>query len=330
MLGDFFQIDPDLRLTGTEVYLDARTPRDVGIVSHGHSDHIARHDEFIATPPTAAFIRHRLGSKLRGTELPFGVVHSLGAFDLKLFPAGHVLGSAMAKLTRGGRSLLYTGDFRLAPSLTAERAVVPKVDAVVTESTYGSEQWVFPSRDEIEVRLRSTIGDVLRRGRTPVLLAYSLGKAQEVCRMLRDLEPPLVVHPSIAAINRIYKRFEVDLGRWEVWSDQGSLDDHASVGQVAGRVVVIPPHLGGEVSRVAGAETIALTGWSLHAPWRVRADHGIPLSDHADFPELINLVSRAEPEIVYVTHGSKQFVEELRRRGWKAEYLRRRPQMRLF
>lgn len=330
MLGHLFQCDPDIRLADSEIYFDPAEPRKIGIISHGHSDHIGRHEHFIATKPTAAFLRTRNGFDLRGTELPYREVHRLDdRWSVELYPAGHVLGSAMIRVFGPQGSLAYTGDFRLAPSYTAEPAEVPEADAVIMESTYGSgPEWIFPSREELRERLVTLVRQIVSRGRTPVLLAYSLGKAQETAAILRDSGVPLVLHPVVATISSIYEANGVDLGPYEIWGRQSSLFGHRSTIDLRGKAVLVPPHMTREVRRIRNAETIALTGWALHG---VRdADHGLPLSDHADFSELVAFAERSRAAIVYVTHGSRRFAEELRRRGIRAEFLRRKPQMRLF
>ena len=198
-----FQCDPDLRLARSEIYLDPAEPRRVGIISHGHSDHIGRHEHFIATPATASFLRARIGSSLRGTELRYGEDHQLDGWTIRLHPAGHVLGSAMVHLTSAEGTLLYTGDFRLEPSFTAEPvgAIIPTADAVIMESTYGGgPEWSFPTREELRERLVTLVRDIVRRGRTAVLLAYSLGKAQETAAMLNGSGIPLVMHPIIPSL----------------------------------------------------------------------------------------------------------------------------------
>lgn len=347
MLGDLFQCDPDLRLAGSEIYFDPQEPRKIGIVSHGHSDHIGRHEHFIATPATAAFLRLRSGDDLRGTELSYRIAHDLcgaGAtacasgesvtaphphFQVQLFPAGHILGSAMVRVESDGRSVLYTGDFKLSRSFTAEPAEVPRADAVIMESTYGSPEWVFPSREIVRERLLDTVRQILGRGNTPVLLAYSLGKAQETMAMLAGEDVRVAVHPAVARIAAIYERHGVALGAFEVWGAQESFFTR-STRDLRGKAVIIPPHMASDIRRVPRRETVALTGWALQPYRDFGADHGIPLSDHADFNELIELAATCGAKTIYVTHGSKRFAEELRRRGIRAEYLNRKPQMRLF
>jgi putative mRNA 3-end processing factor len=327
-----FQCDPDIRLASSEIYLDPAEPRRVGIISHGHADHIGRHEHFIATPATAAFLRIREGDDLRGTELAFRTPHVVDGFTVELFPAGHVLGSAMVRVASEAGSLVYTGDFKLSPSFTAEPAEVPEGECVIMESTYGaSSEWVFPSRDELRGRLVELVKTILGSGHTPVLLAYSLGKAQEAAAMLRDESLRVVLHRVVARIADVYERHGIDLGRYEVWSRQASLFGHRSTADLRGKVVIVPPHMTSDIRRIPRRETVALTGWALRGGGRAHgAEHGLPLSDHADFNELIAFAERCRARTIYVTHGSKRFAEELRRRGIRAEFLTGKPQMRLF
>jgi hypothetical protein len=57
--------------------------------------------------------------------------------------------------------------------------------------------------------------------------------------------------------------------------------------------------------------------------WRLRRgyDYAVPLSDHADYDELIECVERVEPRVVYCTHGPDEFVGRLRKLGHDARPL---------
>jgi hypothetical protein len=65
---------------------------------------------------------------------------------------------------------------------------------------------------------------------------------------------------------------------------------------------------------------IAVTGWALdeRTRYRLGVDHALPLSDHADFDELLEAIARVCPRVVYCTHGPVQFVEHLREEGINA------------
>ena len=63
-----------------------------------------------------------------------------------------------------------------------------------------------------------------------------------------------------------------------------------------------------------------MTGWAIDPAWRWRlgVDYAVPLSDHADFDELIECIERVQPGIIYCTHGPAEFVDLLRERGHNA------------
>jgi Cft2 family RNA processing exonuclease len=88
VLGHLFQCDPDIRIARSEMYLDRAEPRKIGIISHGNADHIGRHEHFIATPPTAAFLRARSEDQLKGTELAYRTKHYVGEWSVEALSAG--------------------------------------------------------------------------------------------------------------------------------------------------------------------------------------------------------------------------------------------------
>ncbi len=92
-------------------------------------------------------------------------------------------------------------------------------------------------------------------------------------------------------------------------------------------VVVMPfhqvkPKLLETLSQQNGTKAVAAlaTGWALKNGMSFKA---FPLSDHSDFPALIDYVERAHPRQVYTIHGfANEFARQLKRRGWKAEALK--------
>ena len=75
-----------------------------------------------------------------------------------------------------------------------------------------------------------------------------------------------------------------------------------------------------------------MTGWALvkGATYRYGVDHALPLSDHADFDELLELVDIVRPKKVYTHHGDPEFAELLKSRGIDACLARPDPQLSLF
>jgi Cft2 family RNA processing exonuclease len=164
----------------------------------------------------------------------------------------------------------------------------------------------------------------LAAGKTPVIHAYPLGKSQEVTKLLTQVGIPVLQHPTVFAISRIYEDCGVDLGDFALF-DGRPLAGHAVVTLPRGSNNFRLPRLGPTVS-------IAVTGWAADtsAKYRLGVDHALPLSDHADFDQLIETVRRVEPREVFCTHGPAEFADHLRDLGFNAYPLQPLPQRRLF
>jgi Cft2 family RNA processing exonuclease len=300
----------DLYVPGADLWLDPRRRRARAFISHAHGDHIGRHQRIWATRATAALTRARLGP-LEIVELEYGEWHELGGgWRLRLHPAGHVLGAAQAELERGGERLVYTGDFRLEPSETCVPATVVPCECLVMECTFGRPHYRFPPRSEVVPEIAAEIRRLLDDGATPVLLAYALGRAQELMKLLEPFDFPLALAPPIHAMVKVYEELGVRFARYEI----------ARAGETGGRVVLVPPHLASSklVTSAKRPVRIAATGWARDGAPPYPADKSYALSDHADFDELVRYVERARPREVYTMHGFDEFRDHLRERGFSA------------
>ena len=329
-----FHWDHGLKLTKADLAIDfcRRQPR--AFISHAHSDHIARHQYTLCTPETAALLRHRLGDRPMLT-MPCREPIEWGGLRLTTLPAGHCLGSAMLLAEDGEESLLYTGDFKLEQSATAQRGT-----AHGRHSDHREHLWKSPiSPSAAGGRARRAAGagaQALAQESVPVIQAYALGKGQEVTRLLTDAKVPVLQHRAVFAVSKVYEACGARLGEY------GRLGDKS----VAGSAVIVPPGAawGTTLDQIAGGSgkagrppalrtvTIAVTGWAVErgAKYRLGVDHALPLSDHADYDELFEAVARVTPRTVYCTHGPESFVERLRDAGFDAYPLGRPSQGRLF
>src|SRR5205085_1168278 len=122
-------------------------------VSHAHSDHTALHREIIVTEATSRLMHSRLEGQWIEHIAPYGRVLNFAGRDvpysIRLLPAGHIFGSAMAHIETEGGSLLYTGDFKLRASLSAESCETRPADMLIMETTYGRPHYQFPPADEV-------------------------------------------------------------------------------------------------------------------------------------------------------------------------------------
>jgi Cft2 family RNA processing exonuclease len=310
-----------LFLPGPGLHLDPSRPVPVSVLSHGHADHARALSGVIhATPETVAVARARLGE----TEY---VAHGYGkSFELHrsghepcrvtLLPAGHVLGSALVLVEAAGERLLYTGDVKLRPCATCPAAEVPRADTLIVEATFGLPVFRFPPREELEAALLSETRAALEADEVPVLLAYALGKGPEVAKLLGEAGIPVALHGAVHRMAEIYRAFGVALPGAEPY-ERGAL---------AGKALVVPPSFRGHpmVTSLKARRLILVSGWALldAAYDRFDADRLVPLSDHADWDELLRIVELSGARRVLTTHGfASTLARVLVERGLDAEPL---------
>lgn len=314
-----------IKLNGHDFWLDAHRRVPFSFVSHGHSDHLKNHDVILATPPTIQFHAFRARQK-EAVPLDFGEKYQFEDLTIELFPAGHVLGSAMSRVELNGISLLYTGDFKMKKSWTAGEIEIPSADILIMESTFGDPQYICDhSPDYLQGEIVSFIADCFQHRVTPIILAYALGKAQEVMKMLGDAGYDVRVHSAAWELAKIYRQFGVEFTNCTPWKNESV---------AANQVLIIPPHAL-QYNRVKNLpprfRTVFLSGWA-NSPTgaRFNADHSVALSDHADFNELLDFVRQVKPKKIYTTHGFESFPRYLREIGYDAELLRETGQEGMF
>lgn len=306
-----------IHIKGIDLWLDAEGVVDFSFVSHAHIDHVARHKRILATPQTAKLYENRLG-KTKAKILLYHQPYRLRGAKIELFPSGHILGSAQIMIKRGGVRLVYTGDFKLRPGWTAEKAEIKECDILIMESTFGLPAYIFPSRKEVEKQVIDFVRDCLSQDRTPVILAYTLGKAQEAMKLLGSRGFKLSVHGSILKLASVYEEFGVKFRNYVPYRPEN----------LKGRVLIAPPWAKRTrmILNIPRKRTALLTGWAIdsRAKNRYGVDKLFPLSDHADFSELLEYVKKANPAKVYTVHGFREFVDHLKEEGFDAEELKRR------
>lgn len=300
-------------------------------VSHAHSDHTGDHRRVLLTEPTRRLMRARIGGDRVEYVLEYGhrydathFGYAQNNFAITLHPAGHIFGSAMALLEAGGKSLLYTGDFKLRRGLSAEPCEPVHADRLVMETTYGRPHYVFPPTPAVVTSIIRFCREALDNDEVPVLLGYSLGKSQEMLSGLVEAGMPLMLHDTVAKLTRIYAEFGHSFPEWKAWN----------LSSAAGHVLIAPP--GGSAAtlkrKLGSVRTATLTGWSVDPGARFQSgtDAAFPLSDHADFPDLVEFVKRVAPRQIFTLHGfAAEFASHLRMLGFQARALSEEDQLEL-
>lgn len=296
-------------------WLDAHFPQRRAFVSHAHSDHIAPHGEILCSAGTSRLMQARMPGQRVEHVLPFGQTEQLtDDCTITLHPAGHIFGSAQSLLDHATHgTLLYTGDFKLRPGRSAERCATPRADTLIMETTFGRPHYVFPPTAQILADIAAFCHAALDDGDTPVLYGYSLGKSQELLCGLTEAKLPVMLHPQTLRLTRIYEEMGMTFPGYRDFSAE----------EVAGHVVICPPqgNASSFLKRIPRRRTAMITGWALDpgAIYRYQVDAAFPLSDHADFPDLLRFVEAVQPKRVLTLHGfTQEFALTLRERGIEA------------
>ena len=162
---------------------------------------------------------------LHTIPLRYGVVTDIAPdIRLTLHNAGHILGSSMAHLHigEGLHNVVYTGDYKYARTMLLEAATTefPRVETVITESTYGGPDDVMPSRIEAEDRLTRLVNETLTRKGKVLIPVPAVGRAQEIMLILdgymhRGLmkEAPVFIEGMISEATAIHTAYPEYLGR---------------------------------------------------------------------------------------------------------------------
>jgi putative mRNA 3-end processing factor len=249
---------------------------------------------------TKPILQQRLGADLSIETLPYNKEISINGVKVSLFPAGHVIGSSQVRLEYKGEICVISGDYKVEFDGISTQFEPVKCHTFVSESTFGLPIYKWKPQEKIFGDIQNWVADNQDKGKTSVLVAYSLGKAQ---RLIKNLAPfgDIYVHNSIANLNKGFTRAGVDL------PETIRITPEIKKETLQKGLVIVPPALaeGRWIKTLQHAATGICSGWmQVRAGRRWRsADAGFALSDHADWPGLLSAIKDTAAEKVYVTHG---------------------------
>jgi DNA ligase 1 len=306
------------------LWLDPWDAKRFAFISHAHSDHVAPHEKIIVSERTARLLQCRLPGYRTEHVLTFGEERTVHGIHVTLLPAGHIFGSAQCFLSLDDERLLYTGDFKLRPGKSAEQAQWRQADTLIMESTFGLPRYRFPPTDQVIDQVVAFCRETIDAGKVAVLLGYSLGKAQEILCSLDGVGLTPMLHGSVYQMTRIYEQFGQSFCKYVRYNPN----------DVAGRVLICPPSANQSqmLERIPHKRVAMISGWAVdaNAPYRYQVDAAFPLSDHADYDDLVSYVELVQPRRVLTLHGfAAAFACDLRARGVEAWALSEENQMEL-
>jgi len=292
--------------------LDTGIKGETTLLTHGHTDHlkgIERAHRVVATKATIDTLRAR-GHGIKGRVELLEHDQRIGQLGVIVtaLNAGHVLGSSMYLMEFDeGLSVLYTGDYNVVDSMVHRAAVPVKADVLITEATYGTPEWVFPSRKSIYDDILTTTSESIENGRIPVFLAYSLGKAQEAIALLQWGGFNVVTgNHRIDEVCKVYNQHGSDLRHTSLKhrNAKNLLSDGCAIVSSSFHHTRknIRIALGSNEANdiINSMEHYSLSGWTLGDSSKT----GFPLSAHSDFKGLMTFARTVDPRVIYCFTGN--------------------------
>lgn len=311
--------DRGLYCEAGDFHIDPWLPVERAIITHAHGDHARWGSQhYLAARAGERVLRTRLGPQASITTVDYGERVTFNDVRVSLHPAGHILGSAQVRVEHRGEVWVASGDYKTEPDETCAPFELVRCHTFITESTFGLPiyRWM-PQRDAFDAMhawWRTNADD----GRASVIFAYALGKAQRLLNGLRhDPQGAVYTHGAVERLNADYRESGVALLDTTRASTMPRHHDWS------GALIVAPPSAAGSLwlRRFGEASTAFASGWmSIRGMRRRRTvDRGFALSDHVDWPSLLETIRGTGAERVLVTHGYREsLVRWLTERGFDA------------
>ncbi len=283
-----------------DVYLDAWKPVKRAIITHGHSDHArVGHGEYITHHRNVPILKHRLGEiHVKGIE--WGEKLLVNGVSFSLHPAGHILGSSQVRVEYKGEVWVFTGDYKTENDGLSTAYEPIKCHTMITECTFGLPAFNWQPQADVMQEINQWWMENQQEGKTSVLFAYTLGKAQRVLDNLDTSIGKIYTHGAVENMTKVLRSI-VDFPPTELITPETKKED------LKGQIVLAPPSAHGStwIRKMVPYETASASGWMTFRGARRRraVDRGFVLSDHCDWKGLMQAISNSGAEKVICTHG---------------------------
>ena len=284
-----------------DFYIDPWKPVNKAVITHAHSDHAkAGSNSYLCHHFTKPLLQARLGeSNYQSVEWNDPLY--MNGVKVSLHPAGHIIGSSQIRIEYNNEVWVVSGDYKTEnDELSGSFEPVP-CNVFITESTFGLPIYNWQPQSLIYEDIRNWIIENQKAGKTSVLIAYSLGKAQRILKAIEPLKEKVYVHGAIWNMHQALISAGVDLPVVERITPETSKEI------LKRSIVIAPPGADGSpwMKRMEPYAVGVCSGW-MQVRGNVRrrnADGGFVLSDHADWQGLLSAVKATGAKKVFVTHG---------------------------
>jgi putative mRNA 3-end processing factor len=288
---------------GGGFHVDPWDPVDRALITHVHADHARPGSQaYLCAEPSRRLLERRFGPDVRIETLPYGEALTLGDVIVSFHPAGHILGSAQIRIEGAGGVWVAGGDYKRAADPTCAPFEPVACDTFITESTFGLPIYRWDRTETVVAEILEWWDDNRGNQRTSALFCYTAGKAQRIlAELARVSDRPAFVHGAMLPMIEAYREAGVRM------LATASVTEQPKGRSFAGELVLAPLSARGtQWMRRLGVYSDAFASGLMRVRGvrRQRAfDRGFVLSDHADWPALLETIAETGASRVLATHG---------------------------
>jgi len=282
-------------------YIDPWKPVDKAIITHAHSDHArpgSKH--YLCHKDSEPLLRLRLGD-ISVDSLGWNDPISINGVTVSLHPAGHIIGSAQVRLEYKGEIWVFSGDYKTEDDDISQPFEPVRCNVFISESTFGLPIYHWKNQETIYRDIGRWIMQSHESGKVPVLIGYSLGKAQRLLTCAANFTGKIFVHGAIWNVQETLNANGFHFPKVTRVTPEQTKDIYR------GGLILAPPSADGTpwMRRFSPYSVATCSGWmQVRGNARRRnTDASFALSDHADWNGLISAVEATGASQVYVTHG---------------------------
>ncbi len=285
-----------------DFYIDATGKVNKNIVTHAHADHARPgHTSYLSHGGSVCLLRSRLGKKINIESAEYGEALSINGVKVSFHPSGHIYGAAQIRVEHKGEVWVVTGDYKLEDDGLSTPFEPVKCHHFITECTFGLPVYHWPDHREVYKKINQWWTENKAAGTTSLIYGYSLGKSQRILKNIDHSVGPVFVHKTVGAMNAAIREDGADL------PPAGVIDEKCNPGRLRGNLIIAPPNFAsGPLFRALSPVSVAMaSGWIQTGKnmGRSRPDRGFVLSDHADWPGLLQAIEASEADRVITMHG---------------------------
>ena len=164
-----------------DVYIDPSRPVKRAIVTHAHSDHARWGNKFyLSHKLNEQILRLRLGKDITLQTVDYKESIDINGVKVSFHPAGHIWGSCQIRVSYKDEVWVVSGDYKLENDGFSDAFEPVQCHAFITESTFGLPVFKWQPQETVYNDIRAWWNENASNGKTSILTAYALGKAQRL------------------------------------------------------------------------------------------------------------------------------------------------------